>query len=469
MPEPVAINYDAPPTLSRFLDSNAFVRCCIGPVGSGKSSACVLEILRRAAEQAPGRDGVRRTRFAVIRNTYRELKDTTRKTFEQWVPAQIGKWSEQDFSFTMRFADVSCEVLFRSLNRPEDAKKLLSLELTGAYVNELRELPKAIFDALQARVGRFPSAKDGGPSWYGIWGDTNPWHTRHWAHSLFRQGHKDFELFRQPGGRSADAENIGNLPAGYYDRLVAGKDSEWVKIYVDGEDASSIVGSIWGDAITALEGAGGVSDFQHGSDGVFTSWDLGRSDSTAIWFWRVAGREQIELVDHYENHLKPLSHYFDIVEGRGYGYVKHWLPHDARARTLASEMSVEDQCRQRWPGQVEIGPALSVLDGIQAARWLLEGGRARFHTRCELGLDALKAYRREWDEEGRSYSSTPVHDWSSHTADAFRYVACVAKVTEMITRKPAVSINPAAVPITHSVTLDELFADYESHRPNERI
>ena len=465
----VAITYDAPPTLSRFLDSNAFVRCCIGPVGSGKSSACVLEILRRAAEQKAGPDGVRRTRFAVIRNTYRELKDTTRKTFEQWIPGQLGSWSEQDFTFTIRFGDIVSEVLFRSLNRPEDAKKLLSLELTGAYVNEMREIPKAVFDALQARVGRYPSAKDGGPTWFGIWGDTNPWHTRHWGYGLFRSQHEDFKLFRQPGGRAPGAENVGNLPAGYYDRLVAGKDSEWVKVYVDGEDAASIVGSIWGEALGLLEQRGGVATFDHGPGDVFTSWDLGRSDSTAIWFWRVAGKERVEVVDHYEAHLKPLSHYLDIVEGKGYAYRKHWLPHDARARTLASEMSVEDQARARWPGKVEIGPSLSLLDGIQAARWLLEGDRVRFHSRCEAGIDALKAYRRAWDEEDRAYSQTPVHDWSSHTADAFRYLACVAKVTEMITRKPVVVDKPAAVPMSNSVTLDELFEAHEQGRPRGRI
>ena len=83
----LAIKYDAPPTLSEFLDSNAFIRCCIGPVGSGKSSVCVMEILRRACEQAKGLDGVRHTRFVVVRNSYRELRDTTRKTFEAWIPA----------------------------------------------------------------------------------------------------------------------------------------------------------------------------------------------------------------------------------------------------------------------------------------------------------------------------------------------------------------------------------------------
>ena len=129
------VTYTAPATLSRFLDSDAFVRCVIGPVGSGKSSVSVMEILIRAAAQAKGPDGKRRTRFAVIRNTYSQLRDTTRKTFEEWIPSELGTWNEQSFSFTIQKGDIDCEVLFRALDRPEDVKKLLSLELTGAYIN----------------------------------------------------------------------------------------------------------------------------------------------------------------------------------------------------------------------------------------------------------------------------------------------------------------------------------------------
>lgn len=465
----LSVDYDAPPTLSRFLDSNAFVRCVVGPIGSGKSSACVLEILRRAVEQKRGPDGKRKTRFAVVRNTYPQLRDTTRKTFEQWIPKPLGRWKERDFTFEIRFADVECDVVFRALDKPDDIDNLLSLELTGCYFNEMRNVSKAIFDAMQGRVSRYPSKLDGGPTWFGIWGDTNPWHARHWADLLFKEmearGSRDFKLFRQPGGRAANAENLENLDPGYYARLVAGKDSEWIKTYIDGEDSSSIVGAIWGEAIGALEKARLIAEFDHGSGGVFTSWDLGRSDSTAIWFWRIASSGQVEIIDHYENHLKPLSHYFEVVDQRGYQYVKHWLPHDAAAKTLASEVSVEDQCRAHWPGKVQIGPALSVQDGIQAARWLLEGGRSRFHSRCSAGIDALKAYRREWDEELRSYSTTPVHDWSSHTADSFRYLAVVAKVTGIIVAVPAPKPAPAPKPISQ-FTLDDF--DHEE-RGGDRI
>lgn len=267
--------YTAPPTLSRFIESDDFVRCIVGPVGSGKSSVCVMEMARRAMQQAPGPDKVRRSRWAVIRNTYGQLRDTSRKTFEAWIPPGMGVWNEQAFTFTMRGpmgdgTTLEAEVLFRALDRPEDVKKLLSLDLTGAWINEAREIPRHVFEVLQTRVGRYPSKGQGGATWFGIWMDTNPWHGGHWAAKLFASSVPGHALFRQPGGRDADAENVDNLPAGYYDRLCHGKDREWIRVYVDGQDASGDAGSIWGEWIADLERDGRICAFDHPGDVVFT-------------------------------------------------------------------------------------------------------------------------------------------------------------------------------------------------------
>jgi hypothetical protein len=231
----INIAYTAPPTLGRFLGSDAFVRLVIGPVGSGKSSACAVELLRRATEQRPGPDGVRRSRFAVIRNTYAELRDTTRKTIEQWIPPTLGDWHETDNRFELACNDARAEILLRALDRPDDIRKLLSLELTGAWINEAREVPRGVFEMLQTRVGRYPSKVDGGASWFGIWMDTNPPDTDHWMFRLFEEQRPgEFMLYRQPDALSPEAENIENLPAGYYERLRAGKDEDWINVYVRG-------------------------------------------------------------------------------------------------------------------------------------------------------------------------------------------------------------------------------------------
>lgn len=232
----INIAYDPPPTMRRFMADNSFVRCVVGPVGSGKSSGCCIEILRRAQEQKPGPDGIRRTRFAVIRNTYAELRDTTRKTFEEWIPGSLGKWSEADFIFVLQFNDVRSEILFRALDRPDDVRKLLSLELTGVYMNEAKEIPKAVFEMLTVRVGRYPSKMQGGPTWIGIWMDTNPPDTDHWLYRLFEEKRPEgMALFRQPSGLAPDAENVENLPPGYYERACIGKTDDFINVYVKGQ------------------------------------------------------------------------------------------------------------------------------------------------------------------------------------------------------------------------------------------
>lgn len=243
------LKFDAPPTLLAFLQSDERVRLILGPYGSGKSSVCNFEILRRACETTPCPDGIRRSRFAVIRNTYVELRDTTIRTFKQWVPESLGDkrkgtngWHSQENTFYAKFDDVEFEVMFRALDRPDDARKLLSLELTGAYINEAREVPQVILTSLMGRIGRYPSRKDLAPNapdpWRGVWMDSNPPDTDHWMYLTFEElkppGHV---LFRQPGGRSPFAENLNNLVRGYYDDLAAVNSAkpEWVKVYVDGE------------------------------------------------------------------------------------------------------------------------------------------------------------------------------------------------------------------------------------------
>lgn len=434
MPE---LEYIAPLTVKRCLESDAFIRGVVGPIGSGKSSGCVVEGLRRSLRQKPGPDGVRRCRGVVVRNTYRELSDTTRRTFEQWWPQAQGKWDETDFSFSIKTKSIDWEVLFRALDRPADVKKVLSLELTWAYINEAREVPKEIFDGLQGRVGRYPSRAQGGPTWFGLWFDSNPWHVGHWMHQLFKKEQPEgFELYEQPSGLGVLAENVENLPQGYYKRLCAGKDSDWVKCYVEGQYPSQDVGSVWGALVDALELRGGISDFQRMGSEVFTSWDLGIGDKTAIWWWRLGANRLPEVLEYYENSGLPLSHYLDEIEKRPCEYVRHFLPHDSRAKTLQTGISTIEMVNKRFPGKVSVTPELSLPDGLQAGRWLLEQPIRIHKTGCERGLEVLRAYRYDWDEERKVFSRNPVHDWASHGADAFRYLACAVRAAELGTRKP---------------------------------
>jgi phage terminase large subunit len=231
------------------------------------------------------------------------------------------------------------------------------------------------------------------------------------------------------------------------------------------------VGSVWGDLVEMLERRGGLEAFGHERDGIFTSWDLGISDSTSIWFWRLKDGG-VDVVDFYEAHGKPMSHYFDELDQRaelqGYKYVKHWLPHDARARTLATGSSILDQFISRYgAGAVAIGPELSLLDGIQAARWMLQQ-EIRIHPRCADGIEALRQYHYAYDEDRRTFSGKPEHTWASHAADAFRYIACVVRTSEAMTRKDREPEKPAARPVS-SITINELMEQAMGRRSGGRI
>jgi hypothetical protein len=463
-----AVHFEAPPVVSRFMDSNAFVRVLHGPVGSGKSSGCLMEILRRALEQKPNSKGIRDTRFAVVRNTYRELEDTTRKSFEQWV-GDLGTWREADFAFDInrKLADgtrVKCEVLFRALDKPQDVKKLLSLELTGAYVNELREMPKVILDGLQMRVGRYPKKSEGGATWYGVWGDTNPWADTSEYAELFQSPPDGFALFRQPSGLSPEAENRENLPDGYYERMSAGKDSAWISEYVEGKNPKTDKGVIYGEWLAALKERGGVTSFTHPTDGVFAVFDLGVSDATAIWWFRLGPNGQLDVLDWYENSGCGASHYFTVLDGgvpddapphfveKKYDLQRIYLPHDARQRTFQTGVSTLDQFLKKYPGKVGLVPQLDVSSGIDGARWMLEQPM-RFHSRCADGVKRLGLYRYEYDEIKKVYKKTPLHDWTSHTADAWRYVSAVYKSVWLASQPAPAKPKPLGAKI--NLTLDE--------------
>lgn len=246
------------PVAQEFMNSNAFVRGLRGPIGSGKSTACVFEILKRCkAQQRSTRDGKRKSRWAVIRNTYPELKTTTINTWHQWVPETTGRWVAQGPpTHYLVDKDHEIEILFMALDSEADIKKLLSLELTGAWINEAREVPKAVLDALTGRVGRYPAMAEGGCTWSGVIMDTNAPEEDSWwakiadfpdekqqkntreAERLLREmgalapDQPLYEMFSQPGGMHPRAENMSNLPAGYYVKAMAEKKDDWIKVYV---------------------------------------------------------------------------------------------------------------------------------------------------------------------------------------------------------------------------------------------
>jgi len=235
---------------------NSFVRIIMGPYGSGKSTWALTEIVQRACSVPKWHAGRRRSRWAIVRNTSGELSSTTLASWLSWFEdlGDVRKRQKPIMTYEHSFNDghgiVELELLFIALDRPEDVRKIKSLELTGCYINELSEVPKAALAHMKGRVNRYPSkAFCVEPYWSGIIADTNPPEDDHWIFKDFEENAYDnHKLFKQPPGliknddnkwvRNPDADNANHLPDNYYEMLAEGQSQEFIKVFCLGQYGS---------------------------------------------------------------------------------------------------------------------------------------------------------------------------------------------------------------------------------------
>ncbi len=245
-----SINYSAPATCARFMKADSFGRMIAGPVGSGKTTACLFELFRRALEQQPAPDGIRYTRFAIVRTTLKQLRDTVLKDILDWLKG-VANFKVSDNTIYIEFGDVRSEWLLIPLDNPEDQARLLSLQLTGAWLSECIEMDVGLISPLAGRCGRYPGANLGGATWMGMIADTNmpsegtPWH------KFMTEPLPDWAVFIQPGGMSDEAENLEWLTQNpetlklpptderrrdqgrtYYERFLRSNSPSWCERYV---------------------------------------------------------------------------------------------------------------------------------------------------------------------------------------------------------------------------------------------
>lgn len=278
------------PVLTAFMQDWAFVTIIRGPWGSGKSVGCCGKLFLAACMQEPDRSGVRRSRWFVVRNTYPDLQETTVKTWLSWFPEEVygPLRRSRPFQHVIKVPGplhsgkptrVEMEVLFLALDDDEDRKKLLSMEFTGGWVNEAREINKPIIDDLIGRTGRFPSMRDGGPTWAGVIMDTNAPAETHWLPIMMgevpmpedmseddQEGLKkptDWNYYVQPGAlvevRDEITKEISYAPnpaaentkylkdgVGWYLQRLGGKTRSWIRINFCNKLGSTVAGKpVW--------------------------------------------------------------------------------------------------------------------------------------------------------------------------------------------------------------------------------
>ena len=258
----------ATPTMRDFMLDPSYVRVLAGAIGGGKTVACIHELIRWATTQAPDTQGRRRTRFLLVRNTSDQLRSTTLKTIADWFPPTVyGKWIATDKTLQYKFSladktTVETEWMLIALDTPDDVRKALSLECTGLFGNECRELHPEVVDGLLMRVNRFPSMKDGGATRGGALFDTNMPGADTWWSDKMENPPENWSVFTQPpavlpiqeyletykdepdpflvakdalGAEyviNPAADNLKNLAKDYYQQTLSGKSEDFINVYL---------------------------------------------------------------------------------------------------------------------------------------------------------------------------------------------------------------------------------------------
>lgn len=243
------INYDAPDTITNFMLDNSKVRLVIGPYGSGKTTGCIMELMRRATLEHPDAQGVRRTRFVVVRNTAQQLRQTILEDIRKWLQPAMN-YRVTDSTVQFRFTHptqgrIESDWMLIPLDKPEDQQRLLSLNITGGWVSEFREVPIRIVEALLGRCGRYKPLGVVHNAWHGVIAESNPPdEDSEWYNKLEIERPPTWALFKQPGGMDPRAENKepGRLPTGYYEDLVASNNPDWVDVHVHAKYGKSLSG-----------------------------------------------------------------------------------------------------------------------------------------------------------------------------------------------------------------------------------
>jgi hypothetical protein len=347
------------------------------------------------------------------------VNDTGRSMLDCFPPPLIAGKNNSDLLITLKNGSML------KLIGSEDVDRLVGTNVVGMVFSEAALQKKAVWEKLQpillankgwAAFNGTPRGKGDDQMLWPLW-EVARRDSENWFSSI---------LTIEQTARDAEGEDGGPI--------IINEDIERLRGQGDDEDtiqqeyycsfSGAFMGSYYGQILTRLENEGRVREVAHEPAlPVFTVWDLGVADATAVWFAQVSGRE-VRVIDYLENSGEGLPWYIKEVRNKPYVYSSHWAPHDIEVRELGSGVSRKDTAFNLGL-YFRVVPNLPVQDGIDAVRLLLP--RCFFdRRRCDKGLRALQGYSKEWNAKAGEYKSHPKHDHFSHGADAFRYLALIA-------------------------------------------
>lgn len=315
--------YIPSPTGKLFHSSIGFVDLVIGPYGSGKTTMCLQRIVESACDMPYWFNGRRRSRWAMVRNTSGELHSTTLNSWLTWFSdlGDVRKRQKPLLTYEHTFNDgdgvVELELIFIALDRPEDVRKIKSLELTGAYLNELSELPENVLSHFKGRVnGRYPSKSFcAEPYWSGIIADTNPPDEDHWIFRDFEATKSpSYRVFHQPTGllensagvlmrdnygnyiQNPDADNVKHLSGDYYPKLAEKQTEGFIKVYCQGKYGLVESGKrVYPEFNYDLHSVPKIEAIQ--GDPLYLGWDFGLTPACVVV--QISSRGQVRVLKEY--------------------------------------------------------------------------------------------------------------------------------------------------------------------------
>jgi len=392
------VRYAARPAFVPFHERRDRWSCIVAHRRAGKTVACVADLVLGALQTSKPN-----ARYAYIAPLYVQAKDVAWAYVRQFAGSVPGV----SFNEAELRADLPNGSRIR-LYGADNYDRLRGLYLDGVVLDEYADMPPAawgevIRPALADRQGWavFIGTPKGRNSFF----------------DLYERAKVELDWF----ALMLRDSDTGLLPANELAAARAEMTPEQYSQEFECSFEAAILGSYYGREMAEADMAGRITavDYEPELD-VHTAWDLGIGDSTAIWCWQIAGGE-IRVIDHYEAHGQALPHYAAVLASKPYRYGWDYVPHDAKVRELGTGRTRVETLRSlgRKPRLV---PGHEVMDGINAARLTIP--RCWFDAEaCRDGLEALRQYRADYDDKARVFRDRPKHDWTSHTADAFRYLA----------------------------------------------
>ncbi len=453
-------------------NNNSFVRIIMGPYGSGKSTWAATEIVRRACGMPKWYSGRRRSRWAIVRNTSGELQSTTLATWLSWFDdlGDIKKRQKPILTYEHSFNDghgvVELELLFIALDRPEDVRKIKSLELTGCYINELSEVPKAALAHMKGRVNRYPSkafCKE--PYWSGIIADTNPPPTDHWIFKDFEENtYEGHILFKQPPGliknddtklweRNPGADNASHLPDDYYVKLAHGQSQEFINVFCLGVWGTVGFGKrVYPEFNSDLHAVDEIDAIQ--GESIFLAFDFGLTPACIVG--QTSARGQVRLLKEFIGEDIGLRSFVESIVSPG---IEKLFPYNkiggctadpsgAARDQILDEMSCISELNSLGI-KTEAARTNQLEPRIAAVRYFLnrmiDGRPALILSKkgCPVLYNAFVkdyVYKRVAVSGEERYKDTPDKNMASHISDATQYLCLGLSSDNILQEKQKVNV-----------------------------